>query len=171
MKIERLTYNEKQHAIEVLASAFQDYPVMRYILKDSRFDYDKHLKELVGFFCETRLTRNWPLLGLYSEKVLVAVAGINEPISKPWPETLHRKYERLERVIGDEAIRRMEAYESQSDALEPDFPHYFLGIIGVLPGQQRKGHARLLIEKLIEMSCSDPDSKGICLNTEKKELD
>ena len=63
----------------------------------------------------------------------------------------------------------MEAYESQSIALEPGFPHYFLGIIGVLPGRQGKGHARFLIEKLIEMSESDLDSKGISLNTEKKE--
>jgi len=169
MKIRRLTYNEKHPAVEVLASAFQEYPVMRYILKDSNTNYPGHIEALVDFFCETRLTRDWPLLGVYSGQDLVAVAGINEPIFKPWPEALHDVYNRLGKVIGKDAIQRMEAYERQASKYEPEITHYYLGIIGVLPDHQGKGYAKFLIERLIEMSESDPNSNGISLSTEKKE--
>ena len=169
MKIRKLTYNEKDQAVKVLAAAFKEYPVMRYILKDSKSDYPEHLEALVGFFCETRLTRNWPLMGVYSGQNLVAVAGINEPIFKPWPEVLHEIYNRLEKVIGENAIQRMEAYEKVAGKYEPEITHYYLGIIGVLPGHQGKGYAKFLIEKLIEVSESDSNSHGISLSTEKKE--
>lgn len=169
MKIQRLTYNEKNNAVEVLASAFHEYPVMRYILKDSDTNYPEHLEALVGFFCETRLTRDWPLLGVYSGQDLAAIAGINEPIFKPWPEALHDVYNQLGQVIGKGAIQRMEAYDSQAGRYEPKIAHYYLGIIGVLPGHQGKGYAKFLIEKIIEVSESDPNSNGISLSTEKKE--
>ena len=169
MNIRRLTYNEKNNAVNVLASAFQEYPVMRYILKDSNTNYQGHLEALVGFFCETRLTRDYPLLGVYSGQELVAVAGINEPIFKSWPEALHDVYNRLGQVIGKDAIQRLEAYEKQAGKYEPEITHYYLGIIGVLPGHQGKGYAKFLIENLIEVSESDPNSNGISLSTEKKE--
>jgi GNAT superfamily N-acetyltransferase len=165
MDVEYLTYKDKNQAVDVLASAFAEYPVMRYVLRDGAL-YDLHLKELVGFFCETRLTRRWPLWGVRSEGELVAVAGINEPIHVTWPPQLHQVYENLKATIGTAAVERLESYENESSGHEPEAPHYFLGIIGVSPAYQGKGYARILIDRLQRLSESDPISTGVCLSTE-----
>ncbi len=153
-------------AVEILAAAFKDYPVMRHILKDSGALYQTHLEALLAFYCQTRLTRQWPLLGLRTGEKLVAAAGINEPEDIPWPSALHRIYENLGKTIGPDAIQRMEAFENQCDDLSPEFPHYFLGIIGVLPGQQGNGFARRLMEEIHLLSERHPASEGVCLSTE-----
>ncbi len=166
MDIVRLTRSDKSKAVDVLAAAFWDYPVMRYILKDSGEQYENHLRALVGFFCETRLTRDWPLLGIQAGDEIAAIAGIDEPIPKPWPEELHEVFQQLGDIIGSKAMDRMELYETESAKQAPQTPHYFLGIIAVHPNYQKQGLARRLIERLAAMSKSHADSTGICLNTE-----
>ena len=70
MKVERLNRADKEEAVCVLASAFYEYPVMRYVLKSAGEKYESDLKALMGFFCESRLTRNFPLLGISDNRVL-----------------------------------------------------------------------------------------------------
>ena len=83
MIVEKLNRSDKEEAVRVLASAFYDYPVMRYVLKSTGEKYESDLKALMGFFCESRLTREFPLLGIRNDSNLVAAAGINEPEYKP----------------------------------------------------------------------------------------
>lgn len=164
MSIKRLSRQEKEQAVDILASAFFDYPVMRYILKDSDQLYGDHLEALLGLFCETRLTREWPLLGVEAESKLVAIAGVNEPIIKPWPQQLQTIYEELKNTIGSQAIMRLEHYDHI--AHEPESPHYYLGIIAVHPDSQGQGYARKLIDEIQRMSESEPVSTGVSLSTE-----
>jgi GNAT superfamily N-acetyltransferase len=166
MKVKNITYAEKDEAVAVLASAFYNYPLMRYVLKASGKSYKQHLDALIDFFCETRLTRNWPLLGLMEKGKIVAVAGINEPIDKPWPQKLHDIYRELQLTIGEESFARLENYENLSSVNEPEEPHYFLGIIGVLPSFHGQDFAKCLINELQKMSLKNIVSTGICLHTE-----
>ena len=167
MTIEQLTYDDKAEAVEILATAFYNYPVMRYVL-DRGVQYDAHIRELVGFYLETRYTRDFPILGLRADGQLQSVAGINAPESVQWPESLQAKYAELKGIIGPAAIERMEAFESECDASEPQIPHYFLGIIGVRPEAQGKGFAGAIIKRLKEMSIAHATSQGICLTTESE---
>jgi GNAT superfamily N-acetyltransferase len=166
MQIKRLNYDDKPDAVEILATAFYDYPVMRYVLSDAGNRYPDHIRALVGFYLETRYTRDWPILGLWHNGELQAVAGINAPEALPWPPELHEKYADLGVAIGDAAIERMEAFENECDASEPEEPHYFLGIIGVNPEAQGKGYAGAIIDQLKEMSRLHPTSQGVCLTTQ-----
>lgn len=165
-EIEKVDLIQKSQAVKILADAFFEYPVMKYILQDADHDYRSHLEALVGFYCETRFTRQWPVLGIQEDDILVAVAGMNPPESVPWPPALHEIYRNLGKTIGPEAIQRMETFENFCEEAEPDFPHYFLGIIGVLPGHQGKGYSRRLMEEIQALSKAHPESRGICLSTE-----
>lgn len=50
-RIERLSRVDKGDAVKVLACAFDEYPVMRYVLKDASGDYETRLRALmIGFF-------------------------------------------------------------------------------------------------------------------------
>ena len=164
--IKRLTRNEKSEAVKVLSSSFYNYPVMRYVLKESGELYKSHLEYLVGTFCEIRLTQNWPLLGYIQDSKVCAVAGINEPGEMPHKGKFDKAFERLKTEIGSAAYKRLDNFEKACSHLEPTDPHFFLGIIGVDPAYQKKGFAKKLIEELKSMSLDHPLSKGVALSTE-----
>jgi GNAT superfamily N-acetyltransferase len=166
MIVEKLNRSDKEDAVRVLASAFHEYPVMRYILKSGGEKYETDLKALMEFFCESRLTREFPLLGIRTSGKLVAAAGINEPEYKPRSPELNKIFNELTNTIGEEAITRYQSYEKQSNPKGLDGPHYFLGIIGVMQGHQGKGYAKKIIEEVQRMSETHPTSKGVCLCTE-----
>jgi GNAT superfamily N-acetyltransferase len=165
LKVERLNRSDKEYAVNVLASAFHEYPVMRYILKSEGEKYESDLKALMGFFCESRLTREFPLLGIRISGELVVAAGINEPEYKPRSPELNKVYSDLTITIGEEAIARYESYEKKANP-GLDAPHYFLGIIGVVQAHQGKGYAKNIIEEVHRMSEAHSTSTGVCLSTE-----
>ena len=161
-------------AVDVLARAFRDYPVMRFVLAGAGDQYDRHLHALIRYFCERRLTHDWPLFGCFSAGVatakgegqLVAVAGVNDPGPFVGNEAHDAAWKTLRAEIGQGGIDRLEHYERESDGDAPEGTYHFLGIIGVRPDRQGEGHAGVLIRHVIERSRSDPTSMGVWLSTE-----
>lgn len=166
ISIRRLSRHEKPVAVDILARAFFNYQVMRYVLKDAADQFSERHQALIAFFCETRLSRDWPLLGLFDNDRLLAVAGVNEPKDKPWPPSLEKIYRELGELIGPAAMERLENFEKFSANLEPPPPYYFLGIIGVDPDCQGGGYGTTLIRHVQQMSLDNPISTGVCLSTE-----
>ncbi len=166
MKIEKLTREHMSEVVSVLCSAFHDYPVMRFVLKSTGANYENDLKALVGFFCEVRLTRNWPVLGIRAEDgTLIAAALVNDLVLHPLPLP-DEPLQQLKKTIGQEAYERLVAYENQSSIGEPKVPHHFLGMIGVHPHHQKKGYAATLMNFVKEMASKNSESNGVCLSTE-----
>lgn len=165
----RLPPERFDEAVEALCDAFRDYPVMRYVLKDAGDDYFTHLTHLVGYFTASRFARGWPVLGVEREGRVVAVANINPPHSVPAPPELIQRYEEMCRVLGDKAIQRFHAFADACGPLEPDEPHYYLGMIGVRREAQGLGCARQLLDELHRLSANDPASSGVVLTTETQE--
>ncbi|HMV33170.1 MAG TPA: hypothetical protein PKA50_13715, partial [Gemmatimonadales bacterium] len=58
-----LTPADLPAVVDVMCSAFEDYPVMRWCLGDPP-DYAARLRELVGFFVQARVLRDEPMYGL-----------------------------------------------------------------------------------------------------------
>jgi GNAT superfamily N-acetyltransferase len=165
MKIQRLSRENKSEVLAVLMAAFHDYPVMRFVLRSTGDEYENHLRALVGFFCEVRLVRNWPVLGIRSGDSLVAAALVNEPVIDllALPE---EPLKQLRADIGEEAYNRLATYEEESSKGEPKKPHHFLGMIGVHPDYQGKGYAGALLNAVKDMSAADARSTGVSLSTE-----
>ena len=151
--------------VSTLCAAFRDYPVMRYILKEAE-RYDAQLTSLIAYFTDSRISRNYPVLGVLAGENMVAVANVNPARSIPAPPELEARFRRLQQELGDGAIRRFEAFARVTEPLQPEQPHYYLGMIGVRPEYQGKGYARLLLNSVHEMSAQDPESTGVALTTE-----
>lgn len=166
MEIERFPKLARSEAVDVLRASFFDYPVMRHVLQGSGDNYGEHLDALVGYYCDRRFTRDWPVLGARVDGEGVAITVLNEPVYKPPPPELVRAEQRLQRTIGDAAYARMQEFEQASDLGEPDYPHYFVGMLGVHPEHQGRGHAAALLEHIHELSASAPTSMAVCLSTE-----
>jgi GNAT superfamily N-acetyltransferase len=161
----RLKEDKKNEAVSVLVSAFYDYPVMRYILRDAGTLYDTKLDSVLTFYTEARFAKGAPVLGVRENGSLVAVALIDESSLKPWA-SLPAALDRLKQIIGDDAYSRLELYEKITGAAEPVVPHYFLGMLAVRKEHQGRGFSRLLLNEVERLSACDPLSTGICLTTE-----
>jgi ribosomal protein S18 acetylase RimI-like enzyme len=165
--IYQIDFDEKEQAVEVLTAAFYNYPVMRYFLEKEELAYGSKLRSMVAFFCEVRLWKGLPPLVIRDKAgAPVAAALINPPVMKPTPPQLRRALRELREQIGSEAMDRIDAYEGTCERMEPEAPHYYLGMIGVLPGCQGKGYARMLLDYLHETADKEPGTAGVCLNTE-----
>ena len=164
--IERLTTEQRPEAIKILAASFHQYPVWTYTLSDAGPDYDARVRALVGFFCDFRFAHDWPVLGARDGEETVGIALLSAPGGEPPSVGLEEQYARLIEQLGPASVARIEAYESESERLKLDQPHYLLGMLGVLPSRQGQGIGRLLLDHVHRISATDPDSTGVCLSTE-----
>lgn len=164
--IENFSKEQRSEVVATLCSAFRDYAVMRYVLASSADEYELHLAELIGFYVDSRLMRHWPVIGIRAESEIVAVAMGNEAVAKPAPDELKAAYARLRKNLGEDAFERMAAFEAASDLHEPDYPHYFLGMLGVRMEHRGNGYAAALIERFCELSAVDDQSQAVVLSTE-----
>ncbi len=154
--------------MEVLSEAFADYPVMRYVLSDAGSEYDARLELLVGVFVDLRLMRGSPVLGIRLGGSLAAVALVDEPSPSPLETSPLDADAPVWSTLGQQAYRRMMAFEHESAHLEPEVPHYFVGMIGVLAEHRGQGFASQLLAEVRRMSAQDPGSAAVSLSTERE---
>jgi ribosomal protein S18 acetylase RimI-like enzyme len=166
-RVIRFPDEREPEATEVMIDAFRDYPVMRFVIGNAGDDYERRLRLLVGFFTTSRFLKGYPVLGVVDgTDTALAAANINPPQEVTSPPELQVLWENVKTELGAEAVSRLDAFASACDEFERPEPHYHLGMIGVLHGQQGCGHARRLIETLHQQSRDDPQSWGVSLTTE-----
>ena len=169
VRLEELSRDHLPEAVEVLAEAFHDYPVMRYILDPPGDDYDARLLELVDYFTAVRFYRNDVVLGAVGESdEILAVANIALPVAEDYepPAELVEHQDRVWRELGEEPRRRYEAYGAAVPDLAGGRPHHHLSMIGVRRSAAGTGLGGRLLHALHDLAGKDPDSSGCSLTTE-----
>lgn len=157
---------DKRQAVDVLTAAFYNYPVMQYILNQERPDYANKLRLMIDFFAEVRVVKGLRPFVMDMGDGPVAAALVNPPVSAMTSPELKQAFKDLIKAIGSANVGKLNAYEEKCEEMEPEVPHYYLGMIGVLPEHHRKGYARLLLEHIHKIVDKDSGAKGIALNTE-----
>ena len=164
VRIERLAKEERGVVVDVLCDSFRKYPVMRFVLGPEQGHEDR-LRALIGFFTDVRFAMEWPVLAAVEDERIVAVALVNEPHERTFLERFQKGIAQVKQELGEAAYERLERFEKASDFNEPREAHYFVGMLGVLPGDQGRGHARQLLEYVRGLSQS-AGCAGIALSTE-----
>lgn len=161
--ITELSHKCLEEASHVLARAFENDPMVNYVL-------GKHTPEqrraYFAYMCELHCDLEWPVLGYLDHSKLAGLVCVNTPDVKEWPASIVSNYTRLGGQIGQDAIRRLEAYTQLSNRLRPKEPHYYIGVIGVDPDYRGKGYGKLLLDAVQEISRKNPASVGVALDTE-----
>ena len=165
MTIRNLPPSETTAARNVLCSAFRDYPVMRYVIGEGG-DYENQLKSLIGFYIDLRYECGWPVMGVEDNGAISAVALVNPPTDQEWISETSSALKDLQKNLDPAAFERLVAFEEASAGSEPNYPHYFLGMIGVSAEARGKGLAHQLISGIVRRSFDDPDSRAVVLTTE-----
>ncbi len=174
MQIRYLNPDQQDVAVHVLSAAFAEYPVMTKVLDADNAAYPDRLKALVGFYTGLRFRRGWPVLGLEVDGEIRAVTLLNDPEDpdrpgeSSWIEQEQEALEKLRQQLGDETYTRMEAFEQSSNGAQPEYPHFFIGMIGVLPAYQGCGYAGALIRHVKTLSQRHPASRAVVLTTESE---
>jgi GNAT superfamily N-acetyltransferase len=169
MLVTKLSSDQTEDVVTVLCDAFQDYPVMRYVLGPDG-DYDRRLRTLIGFFVSARVYRNEPVLGVYDRSgMLAATALMSIPDEREAPEALATRREQVWAELGAAERARYEAYGVACARFTVASPHYHLNMIGVRRSHVGRGLARRLLEAVHRLSDADSGSSGVSLTTETEQ--
>jgi GNAT superfamily N-acetyltransferase len=150
----------------MLARAFSGYPLMRYFFECAEGDMLEHIRGIYYLTCLGRMLNSDPVKGIVRDGRLLAVACVDSPERKPWPESMEPDFAAFAMRAGDEAIARLGSYAELTTSHRPAVPHYYLTCIGVLPEAQGQGLGRVLLENVYSLSTAHPTSTGVGLDTE-----
>lgn len=166
MPVQILPSDRTDEAVAVLAEAFFDYPVMRFVLGQDG-DYLRRLHTLIGFFVAARVLREELVLAVTEkEHRLAAVALVSLPGPRPAPDELLRRREEVWRELGSAERARYEAFGQAGHRFDLEPPHHHLNMIGVRPARAGTGLARALLDHVHALADQDAGSCGVTLSTE-----
>ena len=174
MTLTALSFDHVVEIVSVLSDAFQDYPVMRYVLGPDvpagGAPYKVRLHRLVQLFVSARAYRDEPMVGVRDDSgALVAAAVVSLPrSSNPRPAFIALR-EAVWAELGAEARVRYDTYMQAASFFAASPPHHHLNMIGVRRAQQHRGLARTLLEAVHAAAGDDPQSAGVSLTTERAE--
>ena len=157
--------------IDVLADAFHDYPVMRFVVGPDD-DLDARVRRLITLFVTRRVLRGGPMFGVFDADHLVGAAVLTLPgepeLSGDQAALATELAEHAWRDLGDAARAR---YHTYADAVSPFFadvgPHHHLNMIGVRRSHAGRGLARPLLDAVARLAAADAASAGVSLTTER----
>lgn len=162
-RVELLSASDVDAVVSVIAEAFTDYPVLKYVLgSDSATDRER----LVRLFVMARVLRGEPMLGVRDGSDLAAAGIVSFPGTASPPTAFLALREETWQALGPDAERRYTLY---GDATAPfAFPlgSVHLNMIGVRRARQRSGLGRRIIDAAQEISRTRPGSLGLSLTTE-----
>ena len=166
MNAVRLDQSHFDEAVAVLADAFHDYPVMRYVLGPDE-PYEPRLDLLVSLFAAGRFLRAEPVFGIRDPLgALIAVATTTPPGDRPAPQSFIDRRESTWTTLGPLARARYEAFAAACNQFAIPTPHHHINMIGVRRTHHGRGLARALLESVHAMAAADPNSTGVSLTTE-----
>lgn len=161
-----LTPADAPAVIEVMCSAFEDYPVMRWCLGDPP-DYPARLRDLVGFFVQARVLRDEPMFGLReADGQLSGAAMLSWSGTTGSPPALDAAREAVWARLGPEARARYEAFGAVTRGFEAPEPHWHLNMIGVRRALAGRGRGRALLDRVHRYAAADRRALGVSLTTE-----
>ena len=164
--VQRLPLEGLDEAVDVLAEAFAEYPVMRFTVGNDE-DVAARERRLVRLFVTRRVRRGGPMLGVRSsEGSLVAAAVLTLPVEPEPPPDVAQIAADAWRDLGDAARLRYDAYAAAASFFGDLPPHHHLNMIGVRRAHAGTGLGRVLLDAVRTMAAEDPSSSGVSLTTE-----
>ncbi len=163
----RIAKDSLEEATEVLARAFDDDPIIRYFLSGHTDDYQEKLREVFRYQCLMYVEMNLPIFGTVEDSRITGIACLSGPEKKDRPDSLIEADKKFEKSMGTESFGRIKRYMNLGKKHTPEKPHHYLAALGVHPDSRDHGYARLLLDRVVEISEKHGTSTGIYLETAK----
>ena len=171
MPVTPLAFDNLVEIVSVLADAFHDYPVMRYVLgpdsPDAGAPYPVRVHRLVQLFASGRAYRQDPMLGLRDDRgVLVGAAVMTQPNPPEPPPAFVALRESIWAELGGAPRARYDKFAAAANFFATMGLHHHLNMLGVRRAHQGTGLARELLTAVHDLARGDGSSSGVSLTTE-----
>ena len=166
-QIVTITKGTQAVAVEVLVHAFVDDPLIRYFLSGHEKDYLKGVRKVFEYQCLMYIEMQLPIFGTVLNSNITGVACLSVPEKKKRPDSLVEADSEFVSYMGPDSFDRVKRYMNLNKKHTPEAPHHYLAALGVHPDFQGQGFARLLMDKVNEISGNHGKSTGVYLETAK----
>jgi ribosomal protein S18 acetylase RimI-like enzyme len=163
MQIAAATSSDVEQAVACLATAFAQDPITGFLLQTCP-GYQGRVAQFFSLLMRARTALNMPVLVARDEVGIRGAAMGNTTSPPPWPADLEAEWNSLETVapgFGDRAA----IYDEISEKNRPQWPHYYLGVIGTSPTTRGLGIGKRLLQSFCDLSAADRVSMGVYLET------
>ena len=171
LSVTTLSIDHVVEIVSVMADAFHDYPVMRYVLgpdAPGASPYPVRLHRLIQLFVSGRAYRNEPMLGIRDETgALIGAATMTLPGAQSPPPAFIALRESIWAELGLEARQRYDTFVAAANFFADLGPHHHLNMIGVRRTHQGLGGSRALLAAVHDLGSADGASAGTSLTTER----
>ncbi|PAJ74363.1 GNAT family N-acetyltransferase [Pseudoalteromonas sp. NBT06-2] len=169
-----LTAEDLNLAASLLYQAYHDDPLLMEILnssKSSSFAYEKKLRALIREELNCFWQRHEPLVGLFKEGALKAVACVFKSDSKIKAQRMW--HWRLKLMLSAGYLTTQQLIEKENtirQALDEYDYYHFLAFIAVAPGMQKQGVGSFLLRALDDLINTDDDTLGLAVYITRDDL-
>lgn len=171
--VKHLAAEDISTAASLIYQAYNDDPLLQKILnfdEKTRSAYEKKLRSLIREELSSFWQEKQPLIGLYRNEKLKAVACVFESTSQLQAQRYW--HWRLKLMLSAGYLQTNQLIEKEQkirDELKGIDSYYFLAFIAVDPHFQGQGFGRYLIKGLDELALSNTNTQGMAVFVTRKE--
>jgi len=169
-----LTAEDLSLAASLLYQAYHDDPLLMQILNSSDASasvYEKKLRALIREELNSFWQGHEPLVGLFKEGVLKAVACVFKSGSKMRAQRVW--HWRLKLMLSAGYLTTQQLIEKEKlirESLNDYDCYHFLAFIAVAPGMQKQGIGSFLLRALDDLIKTDEDTLGLAVYVTRNDL-
>ena len=163
VNVDRSRYAE---TVALIALAFAEDPLFRYLSGAQGDTYCRHVRALVEMELTLHLAGGQPLYGILRGGSLLGVAVVEEPDARRAYGTGIRLLAQLWRQTGPGVLLRSLGHLLRITAQRPRELHHRLSLLAVHPQAQGQGYGKSLLAEVHARVEAHPTSHGTALDTE-----
>lgn len=156
-----LSAEDLKIAASILYLAYHDDPLFIDIFEVEREGYESRLRSAIREELNAFWQAKQPMVGLFDEERLLAVACLNQPNTSLGPNRFWHWRLKMLLTAGFMGTKQMLEKESVVREHMPSQYFHMLSFIGVHPDHQHLGLGHLLMGAIDSVMLEDPKSEGV----------